>query len=134
MTSEWIRVIRKKLYLVLCLRSQGILHLNFKLKFTFKNLKKKSIYACLGFCCCAHAFSSFNEWGRLLVAVLRLLTAEASPVAEPGFRGLSGCSLWASLLCSTWNRPELGTGPLSPSLANLTHWTTEGVLHFLLKS
>lgn len=134
MTSEWIRVIRKKLYLVLFLRSQGILHLNFKLKFTFFKFLKKSIYVCLGFCRCTHAFSSSREWGLLLVAVLRLLTAGSPPVAEPGFRGLSGCSLWASLLCSTWNRPELGTGPLSPSLANLTHWTTEGLLHFLLKS
>ena len=34
--------------------------------------------AALGFCCCALAFSSFGEWGLLLVAVRGLLIAVAS--------------------------------------------------------
>ena len=38
--------------------------------------------AVLGLCCCAWAFSSCGEWGLLLVAVRRLLTAVASLVAE----------------------------------------------------
>ena len=60
----------------------------------FHNLKKnqkiyfyKFIYlflflAVLGLCCCARAFSSRGEQGLLFVAVLGLLIAVASLVAE----------------------------------------------------
>ena len=40
--------------------------------------------AVLGLCCCAWAFSSCSEWGRLFVAVRGLLIAVASLVAEHG--------------------------------------------------
>ena len=36
----------------------------------------------LGLCCCSRAFSSCNEWGLLSVAVLGLLIAAASLVAD----------------------------------------------------
>ena len=41
-----------------------------------------SFLAALGLRCCAWAFSSCGEWGLLLVAVRRLLTAVASLVVE----------------------------------------------------
>ena len=40
--------------------------------------------AVLGLCCCAQAFSSCGEWRLLFVAVLRLLIAVPSFVAEHG--------------------------------------------------
>ena len=40
--------------------------------------------AALGLCCCAGAFSSCGEWGRLFVVVHWLLIAVASLVAEHG--------------------------------------------------
>ena len=40
--------------------------------------------AALGLCCCAGAFSSCGEQGRLFVAVRGLLIAVASLVAEHG--------------------------------------------------
>ena len=40
--------------------------------------------AALGFCCCVQAFSSCGEWGLLFIAVLGLLIAVASLVAQHG--------------------------------------------------
>ena len=40
------------------------------------------IFAALGLCCCARAFSSCGEWGLLFVAVRGLLIAVASLAAE----------------------------------------------------
>ena len=48
----------------------------------FINLKKNFFLAVLGLRCCAQAFSSCNERGRLFVAVRGLLIAVATLVAE----------------------------------------------------
>ena len=42
--------------------------------------------AVLGLCCCAGAFSSCGEWGRLFIVVRGLLIAVASLVAEHGLQ------------------------------------------------
>ena len=56
--------------------------------------------AVLGLPCCTRAFSSFGYWGLLFTAVLRLLTAVASPVVELGLlsRGSIVVALGFSLL------------------------------------
>ena len=60
--------------------------------FFFKN-KFYLFSVALGLHCCARAFSSCGERGLLFVAVLGLLIAVASHVAEHGLqaRGLSSC-------------------------------------------
>ena len=42
------------------------------------------LLAVLGLCCCQWAFSSCGKWGQLFLAVCRLLSVTASPVAEHG--------------------------------------------------
>ena len=67
-----------------------------------------------GLHCCTQAFSSCGEWGYCLVAVLRLLFAVTSLVAE---RGLNSCGSWALLLCGMCDLPGPGIKPVSPALA-----------------
>ena len=50
--------------------------------------------AVLGLCCCAWTFSSCSEWGLLLAAVRRPLTAAASPVVEHGLQAPGSQQLW----------------------------------------
>ena len=52
--------------------------------FSFKINFIYLVFAALGLCCCAGAFSSCREQGLLFVAVCGLLTAVASLVAEHG--------------------------------------------------
>ena len=87
--------------------------------------------AALGLRCCARAFSSCGEHGLLLVAVLRLLIAVASPAAEHGLqahgphsrgsraleRRLSSCGTRAQLLRGMRDPPGPGHEPVSPALA-----------------
>jgi len=64
--------------------------------------KNNNLFICLilvalGLCCCTPAFYSCSEWGLLLVAAHRLLTAAASLVGSTGSRptGFSSCSTQA---------------------------------------
>ena len=60
----------------------------------------------MGLCCFAGAFSSCSKRGLLFVAVLGLLIAGASLVAEQGLEvcGLSSCS------CGAWAVESSQTG------------------------
>ena len=102
--------------------------------------------AVLGLCCFAWTFSRCSKPGLLFIAVLGLLTAEASLVVEHRLQacglqgsqhlgsvvaaqpaehtGFSCCGSRAWLLCSMWNLPDPGTEPTSPALAG-RFFTTE---------
>ena len=60
-------------------------------------------FGCLGFHCCAWAFSSCGERGLLFVVVRGLLIAVASFAAEHGF---SSCCMWAQYLWLTGSRAQ----------------------------
>ena len=75
--------------------------------------------AVLGLRFCAKAFSSYGEWGPLLIAVRGPLTVAASLVAEHKLqtRRLSSCGSRAQLLRGMWDLPRPGLKPVSPALA-----------------
>ena len=50
--------------------------------------------AALGLCCCARAFSSCGEWGRLFTVVRGLLIAVSSLVVEHGLQACGLQQLW----------------------------------------
>ena len=64
--------------------------------------------AVLGLRFCARAFSSYGKWGPLFIAVRRLLTIVASPVAEHRLqtRRLSNCGSRAQLLRGMWESSQ----------------------------
>ena len=91
---------------------------------TFKknNLKNFFIFDCAGSFLLHRLFSSCSEWGLVFIALLRLLIAVASFVANWGHRAsvvvasrlkscgswalaqrLSSCGQWAQLLRGIWN-------------------------------
>ena len=96
-------------------------------------------YCCFGLCCCTQVFSSCREIGDdSLVVVCGLLIVVASLVRQHGLQGtqasvavahgLSSCislalehrlgswGTWVQLLHGTWNFPEPGIEPMSPTL------------------
>ena len=77
------------------------------------------IFAVLGLCFCARAFSSCGKWGPLFIAVRRPLTVAASLVAQHRLQThrLSSCGSWAQLLRGMWDPPGPGLEPVSPALA-----------------
>ena len=83
----------------------------------------------LGLGCSAGFSLVAGSWGCSLAAVSGLLTELASPVAGRGLEGtlvvhgLSGggsralelrLSVWAEMLCSTWDLPRTRIEPMSP--------------------
>ena len=85
--------------------------------------------AMLGLCCCIPAFSSCIEQGQPSVVERGLLIDVFSLVVEhrealgvwasvTAARRLGTCSLWAELLCSTWDLPGLGIKTVSTALAD----------------
>ena len=75
--------------------------------------------AVLGLRFCARALSSCDKRGPLFIAVRRLLTAAASPVAGHRLQThrLSNCGPRAQLLRGMWDLPRPGLEPVSPAMA-----------------